>query len=69
MCHLGIQTPALDEHSYSNRTNRNTFKMYVLSLNKYTGYHLMFNTEMIFYTAFTVNKYVYILQHFEMSQE
>lgn len=29
----------------------------------------MFNTEMIFYTAFTVNKYVYIIQHFEMSWE
>lgn len=24
----------------------------------------MFNTEIIFYTAFTVNKYVDIIQHF-----
>lgn len=29
----------------------------------------MFNTEMILYTAFTVDKYVYIIQHFEMSWE
>lgn len=29
----------------------------------------MFNTEIIFYTAFTVNKYVHIIQHFEMSRE
>lgn len=33
----------------------------------------MFNTEMIFYCILhlysKVNKYVYIIQHFEMSQE